>query len=639
MALSTLIPADAQLDRQWWRAEDGKEHEKLFPLVNRLRTQDSGRRERVLKHIRMYGGLGPSVGSNYGRPDKLRYNVCKQAVNTLLAEISRSKPKATFLTQGGNWGQRQTAKQLELLTEAQMRDAGVYSGLARRVERDAEVTGVGAGRVYIDWATLTPKIDRVMWNELLVDEADGRYGAPRCLYYQHLMDRGVAYAVYGDTPERREAIRNTPRFSAAVDTEQWMLSNYELNESDLILIVEAWHLPSSADAKDGKHVTAIESCTLDTEAHTRERYPIIILRDGEEMVGFWGQGQVADIEPDQVELNRTLRRIQEAAGVAAGVWLLERAAKVRARHLTDVPGAAVEYTGAAPVYYKPDTVVADLVNYADGIISRVLQRKGISEMFASAVKPAGLDSGEAIRVHADVFSTRQIEKVQAYETWHVDVARAFVDANEDIAAWLRGQGDKAKKGFPEVSVSVKRGRRTVLKRIRFDKAELPENQWVIQPYPMSSLPSEPSGRQNTITDWFKSGIIDQTTMKSLLQIPDTESAMDLQLADYDFALWAVDCMLEDGEYVSPEPYQKLPLALDLVRCSYLRAVIDGAPDERLDLLRDHMDAIKRLIQKAMPPAPPALVAPGADASIDPAVAAQAAAPAPVSAGPSLQVAA
>jgi hypothetical protein len=625
------VSNEQALDRQWWRADAGQEHTKLFPLIERLRRADSGRREQVLKHIKMYGGLGPSLVPRDTRPDRLRYNVCKQGVNTLLAEITRSKPKATFLTTGGDWTLREGAHNCELLVEAQMRDAGVQSGLARRVQRDAEVTGVGFAEVYIDWETLTPKLDRGLPLELLVDEADGRYGTPRCMYRQCLMDRGVAYATYGDTAERRKAIEDEPRFNAQSAVDEWLMSSMELAESDLILVVKAWHLPSSPSAGDGKRVVCISKCTLDTETHNRDRYPLIVLRWGEDMVGFWGEGVVADMEPDQVELNRTLRRIQEAAGVAAGVWLLERAAKVRQRHLTDIPGACIEYTGTAPTYYKPDTVVQDLVGHADRTIQRALGRQGISESFANSVKPTGLDSGEAQRVHADTFSTRQIVAVQAYETWHVDVARAFVDANADILEWLNGQNakkpDDKKRKVPDVAVSVKRGRRTVLKRLRFDEASLPENQWVIQAFPMSSLPSEPSGRQNTLSDWYKSGAIDMVTYKSLLQIPDNESAMELQLADYDFALWAVDCMLHDGEYISPEPYQKLDLGLELVRCSYLRALIDGAPDNRLDLLRDHMDSLKRLIVKAQPPAPAMPAMP-----MDPSLAAPAAAPAPELAG-------
>lgn len=604
--------AGGQLDRRWWLAEEAKEHQRLMPVVERLRRQDATRRANVLRHQRMYGSY--TAARQYGAaapdlpPDRLRYNVCQQAVDTLVAEITSSKPKASFLTTGGDWTLRQAAKQRELVVEGQMRAAGIYSGLARQVQRDAQLAGTGFGEVYIDWATLTPKIERVLPLEVLVDEADARYGAPRSLYRQRLVDRAVLREMYGDDAATRQAIDDAPRYTGDADT-AWVLE--DTTESDLVLVVKAWHLPSSPTAKDGRFVVAIQDATLHSCAFTRDRFPIVPLTWGEPPSGFFGTGVVAMLEADQIELNKTLRRIQEAAGVAAGVWLLERGARVRQTHLTDVPGAQIQYSGVKPEYLTPATVPSDLVMHADRIIQRALGRLGISEMFAQALKPAGLNSGEAQRVHADVFSRRQIEHVQNYEAWHIEVARAFVDANEEILAYLDELPEAKRRRLPDVPVQVKRGRRTVLQRLRFDEANLPENAWVLQPFPMSSLPSEPSGRMARITEWVQGGLIDPTMAKALLDIPDIESAVDLELADFDFALWAFETMVEDGEYISPEPYQQLELGLELMRKCYLRAQIDGVPDARLDLVRDHMTAIKRLMDKAAQPAPAAPVAPGA----------------------------
>ncbi len=632
MIPGTMASSEA-LNRQWWKADEGKEHERVMPLVSRLRMQDSDRRETVLRHIKMYGGLGPSLTPYKSRPDKLRYNVCEQGVDTLLAEITSAKPKATFLTTGGNWMLRQGAKETELLIEAQMREEKIYDGKGRQVQRDAEVCGVGFVEVMVDWEALTPKLDRCLPFEVMVDEADARYGSPRGIFRQHLMDRGVLLEKCGDTPERRKAIEEAPRFSASSSPDEWLMSNSEWNESDLVLVVKGWRMPSSRRAKDGKHVLCIDGCTLHSSAFTRDHFPLIKLAWSDDIVGYWSKSVVSQLEADQVEINRTLRRIQEAAGVAAGYWLMQTGSKVRQDHLTDVPGAHLFYTGVKPEYVVPATLPGDLVNHVNFLIQRALQRIGVSEMFANAQKPAGLNSGEAQRVHANVFSQRQIAHVQAYESWHVDIARGFLDANEDIADYVNGEKDDQKrKSMPDVNVSVMRGRRTVLKRLRFDKARLPENQWVIQAYPMSSLPSEPSGRQATVGDWISLGLIDATEARALMNMPDLESSNDLKLADYDFALWAFETMVYDNEYVSPEPFQKLELGLELVRVSYLRGLIDGVPDDRLDLVRDHMSAIKRLIQKATQPPPMAAMPPaGVDAGLPP-DAALAAVPAPELAG-------
>lgn len=580
----------------------GEEHTSVCAVVERLRTADSSRRDAILKFVRLYGNYQPfGFGAQpAGRPDRLRYNLAAQCVDTLLAELTQSKPKATFLADGGDWTIRQGAKAMDLLVEGQMRDEGIYDGLGRAWLKDAEITGTGVLYVYPCADELKPRVERVFPLELLADDADARYGDPRSLYRMRLMDRAVLTERF---PKHAKAIEDSARYVPRDD--EWLLANVVDPEADLVLCIEAWHRKSGRKAKDGRYALVIEGATLESDDYDCDSFPFVFLRWDEPMVGMWGYGLVSQCESDQVELNRTLRRIQEAAGAAAGSWLVAAGAglKVRKAHITDIAGQVLEYAGPPPQYIVPPTVPGDLVMHADRIIQRCLQRNGISEAFATGMKPAGLQSGEAQRVHANLASARQTAHAQSFEAAHVQLAEAIVRVNRQIYHELsERKKDDSPVHMAEVKVEVRRGRFKMLKRLRFDELDLPENAYVLRAYPTSSLPSEPSGRIATVQEWIQAGLIDATAAKALLDFPDTEGAMAMELADYDFALFAVETMLEDGEYVTPEPYQRLPLALELTRRSYLRAVIDGAPQSRLDLLRDHMTAIDALRAKPAQPA-------------------------------------
>jgi hypothetical protein len=259
------------------------------------------------------------------------------------------------------------------------------------------------------------------------------------------------------------------------------------------------------------------------------------------------------------------------------------------------------------------------------VIQRALRRAGINEMAATGSKPSGLDSGEAIRAYRDQFSLRQSPHSKAYDALAVSLAKRLVQCNREIWEYVNSDEGKAKKlRMPEVSATVKRGRRTVLKKFRWDENDAPSNENQITSYPVSSLPSNPALRTQTVQDWIGGNLITQDEARALLDFPDTEGHMNLALADHDYALYAFERMVEDGVYEPPEPYQNLKMALELMRRAYLRARIDGAPDSRLDLVRNHMKAIEKLIKKATPPPAPAAM------GLTPPLAAM---PAPAPAGP------
>lgn len=604
----------------WWELDEGDDvGAAVWSAVDRIRMQSFSTRDRMLRLMRMYGGYAlPQLGLTLD-PGRLRYNLAAQCVDTLLAEVATQIPKVTYLADGGDWRLKQACKLREALIEAQMRDTRFHGEVARECVRDAMVANIGICRVRTECDEL--ELERVFPLEVLVDELDGRHGKPRRIYVVQPVPREVALRRWGKGKDNEQAIKDAAKATRIGQVEQQLYVSD--TESDEIWIAEAWSLPSGHDAGDGRHVVAIEGATLVDEEYKRSRFPLAFCRTKPAPLGFYGVGVVEEVQPDQIELNRVCMKVQDTLAAAAGFWSVPKNSGLSQKNITDVPGVVLEHNqGMAPQFVAPVTLAPDLLQQYDAIISRCLRRMGISEMLATASKPAGLNSGEAIRTHSDIHTKRQAPRAQAVEQFVLDVAQIMSDANEDLAS--RPEAKNA-----ETRAMVRRGRRTLLRRIRWGETKLPENKFLARAYPMNALPSEPSGRLATLTEWVQGGLITQDEARAMMDFPDVEGANALHLSDHDLVLYAYEVMTEDGEYVSPEPFQDLTKALELMRRAYCRAVIDEVPEDRLELIRNYLEDAKGL----MAPAPAPAAAPAAP-PVDPSLAApELSAPPGAAAGP------
>ena len=60
----------------------------------------------------------------------------------------------------------------------------------------------------------------------------------------------------------------------------------------------------------------------------------------------------------------------------------------------------------------------------------------------------------------------------------------------------------------------------------------------------------------------------------------------------------IEKMMDEGEYFPPEPYQNLENCLRKTQQAYLLYKVQGAPDDRLELLRQFMEDCQNLLERA-----------------------------------------
>lgn len=574
-------------DVEWWSAAArGKQpHDAVGAIVSRLRSQQATRRDAYLKFARSYGGceIGGLGARTYAarsfKGTTLAFNVIASACNTVQAKISKNRPVPMFLTNGGDWSQQTRAKKLSRFVEGEFYRCGVYEN-DPLVVLHACALGDGFVKIYRDNERIYVEPE-FPWR-IYEDDAEAQYGSPRSRYQRKPVDRRVLQARYPKKKDELETADNDR------DEDEWGLDG----TSDQLVVTEAWHLPSVKGAKDGRHVICVNGVTLLDEAYTRDYFPFAHLRRNRPMMGSRGIGFAEELDGLQYEINFTARKVQESHRRMGGShWAIEASSKVQVEQVNNGIATLLKYTGVAPIPVNVQPVHPDTYAYLMGLIPQAFQFSGVSQMSAQSQKPAGLNSGAAIREYNDAETERFVVFAQMFEAFHLEIARQIIDLARELA-----------EINPKYTAQW-RGKRNV-KPIVFVDADLPEEAYVMQCFPTSMLAKTPAGRMAQVQDLAKAGWITPAQGKRLLDFPDIERLNDLEMAMHEFVEELIERMLDENHYEEPEQYlgtSGLIDALHTTVMAYYRAKADGAPEQGLRNLRQFMDACAALLKDAAGP--------------------------------------
>lgn len=362
--------------------------------------------------------------------------------------------------------------------------------------------------------------------------------------------------------------------------------------SDLIMVVESWHLRSGKNSDDGRHMIACSAGSLLDEKFTKDRFPFSFMHYSPRILGFWSQGIAEQLMGTQMELNSILFTISKAIKlVGVPRVFVEEGSKVsNAAHNNEI-GTIVKFRGTKPTYEVAPSNAPELYAERDKLIQYGYQQCGVSALQASSQKPAGLDSGEAIRTYDDISTDRFASLARRYDNFYVDLAYQVIELAKDIAE---------RDGHYSTVYPNKNG----TKEIDLPKAALIEDAFVIQCFTQSSLPKDPAGRLAKVTEMAQAGMISLQEARRLLDYPDLEQVEKLANAAEERILQILDDIIETGKYVSPDPFMDLALA-ETLTVQYINLYSSAKLEEaKTQKLRDFFNQIQALKQAAMPqPAP------------------------------------
>lgn len=588
---------------KWWKARSKSElKEQCLSTVAVLKEQQQFRYRQAGVFARLYGNkpLYNYIGSGINKiqsqqnlsGDRPTMNVIQSCVDTLTSRVTQSRPRPVFLTDNGDYKERNLAKQLNGFIMGEFYQTKAYE-IGEQVLRDAEVLGTGCFKIFEKDKKAC--LQRKLVTDLLVDPNDALLGSPRQMFELLLIDRDVLSEYF---PKYRSDIAKAEQ--AYPDTG----ADSEKTIADQVIVAECWHLPSSEEAGDGRHVIVCSEGVIydsndEEEGFEKDTFPFVFLHYSPSIAGFWGQGIPEQLMGTQVEINKLLFQISKSINlVGVPRIFVEDGSKVMKTAFNNEVGSIITYRGTPPVYSVAPCVPGEMYEQLQRLINYAYQQSGVSALSASAQKPAGLNSGEAIRNFDDLQSDRFASLVRRFDNMYVDLAYQVIDLAKDICK---------REGKYETVYPNKNG----TKQIDLPKMDMLNDPFVIQCFDSSSLPRDPAGRLQKVTEMMQAGILDIPEGRRLLDFPDLEQVERLANASEERILQILDDIVESGKYTPPDPFMDLALATKLVTQYYNLYSQAKLEEAKAQKLRDFYTQIMALKAEAMQATQPQMGAPGA----------------------------
>lgn len=583
---------------RWWAIADKEQSARsLVATVDALRSNYASQIQLDTQNWRLYGGS--SYYSSVARPsrdaivsandDKLRLNVCRSCVDTATAKVAKSRPKPMFLTDGGTWSERQKTKKLDRFVDGLFHELRIYEK-SPMIFRDGGIFGTGALKVYSKDGR--PAVQRTFPSELLVDPWDAQRGDPRTLYQVWWVDQEAFIAwcetMDGMTKKRLDAIAHAVRSST--DTSEDTGWGRDPSGKQ-VRVIEAWHLPSTKDGDDGRHAIAVRGGYVFSKQWTRQRFPFAFFRWSEPVMGFWGTGIISEITPIQKEINYCLQKLQRILTLhAQPMTLVRRGAKLQlAKLATNALGSVHEVDSIEDVKtVAPPPLAVELVTHINNLVNRAYENTGVSQLSSQSLKPAGLDSGVALRTYEDIETGRFAIPARSFEQFHLDVAELLLDEVRELDA-----NDDFKVMAPE---------KTALKAIRWGEVAVEQGDYLLKCWPVNMLPQSPAGRIAFVQELMNAGLFkDPREGLKLLDFPDLEAFRSRQTAMQDVVDQQIGRIIEEGEVEAPEPTFDIDYAFQRSLEELALGQMQGMPEDRMEMLRLYNTTAQAFIQARMQP--------------------------------------
>lgn len=570
----------------WWDRPEKDVYKDVFQYVKHIRKNQDYRHTSNRKYLRLYSNYDvlDLKHYNYFRDEaassvqnRVTLNVVQSMIDTVVAKITKNKPRPQFLTEAGDFALQQKAKNLSQFVYGQFHSTKFYRK-AEQAFRDSCIFGTGAVKIFHKNGKMCA--ERIFIDEIIVDDAESLYGEPRQMHQIKQIHKDVLKTLYPKSTSQIDALCSDSGYTNDV-------ANFQTGHKDMLWVIESWRLPTGSEAKDGKHSISIANHTLYSSEWTKDYFPFVFWRWGQRALGFFGQGIAEQLQGLQLEINKILRTIQVSMHlVSIPKIYLEASSKVVTSHLDNKIGGVIRYAGEKPTNGPLATIPPELFSHLDRLYQRAYQIVGISELSAQSSKPAGLDSGKALREFNDIETERFMDVGQRYEEAFLDAAKIFISEVKDLV-----------ESTPAKDLEVTVQGSEFIERIKWSEVNLEEDKYSLHLYPTSSLSKTPSGRLADVQEMLQAGFISPEEGRSLLDFPDLKGFYEMANSPLEDIKRTIHLMIDKGKYYSPEPYQDLELGIEKVQQAYLYYRTREVPEARLDLLRRWIEAAQTLLKK------------------------------------------
>jgi hypothetical protein len=592
--------------RRWWLAEEGCVHECLLDVVHRLVTNDT-RRPWLELQRQLYVDEQPSQSvrdeSGFFRPDmRTRWPALRSGCDTVHSKLGPDHARPEVHTIDGDW---------ELSNAAEMRTQWL-DGEIERLDLDAMCESMcldgivyGTGHIHVYPKHGRPAAELVYTGELFVDPREEKHRCVRSLYRVKYVDRQVLAEQFPDHADKIDDAENV------VEPNEPTVSSSKGDKddaSDIVMVVEAWRLPSGPDAP-GRHCICADGVDLADEPWEDDCFPFADFAWARDPKKHFGNGLAEQMMGPQAELNEIAETVSEAYHLMVpSVWVAD-VAEVTAEQITNEVGKVYVYKGGTspPTLLDGSAAARGFAEREQICIQRVFSLTGVSEASASSQKPADVTSGKAMLVLQDVESSRFAIAQKNYERAHIQLAKLLLSTAERIAKT---------DGVERLS---NLGGNDGLERIDWEMTNLGDAPYVIRVFPVSSLSRSMAGKLAEVEQMINAGLIsDPAEARELLDAPDLKRYNSIESAGRNWCRKHVTKALRTGEATALHPYVPLAFFVRWATLSHDLAALKGCPESHLSALRDMIQMAIDMQAVSQPPPAPAAAPPMTGPPVPPA---------------------
>ena len=474
---------------------------------------------------------GSTVGYYYRGYEEtssdVQQNIIKSCIDTLVSKIAAQKVRPFFNTVHG------TYRDFQIVKQAQQYFDMLYDmqGVGQTVDmafRDCCIFSKGV--IYCD--EIEKKIKRALPFNIYTRPAEESYGKLTRIYYKQknypLTLIGKEYDIKG------------------IDTEYADIGLYY----DITNHIKAIYVQQTGQ--------------LIVKPYERDTLPFVFIHYSNPVVGSDSTSIVDLLYGIQIEIDTILQKITEASRLnPALTFFVPEGSQVKVSQLNNRVGNVITYrptpnmTGSPVTSATPAFIDDQYIQLLDNLKTTAYELTGISKLSAQSAKPVGIDSGLGLRTITNIESERFQVQFNAVIKMYVDIARTCIevfDPNDDILP----------KDQKRINLKWK------------DIVDEYENM-SIQYSGADALSKDPATKLQQLQVLAQAGVISQTRIAQLLEIPDLESGYSFANNSLTVVLSIIDdCVMKDI-YAIPD---YVPLDLLLEECINTMMSLRAADSEK-----------------------------------------------------------
>jgi len=561
----------------WWESKDSDLPKNVSDNLNTLLQNQQKKIEQDKLSYQLYGRV-MSYGFNEGAADigldpyRVKINVIKMVLDTAQARVAKNKPKCRFLTSEGDFNSESRGKSLEKFIEGETSSQDLHYK-AQNAFFDGALLGTGVIKRVRKEKTVV--LENRPSSCIFIDEQECVSGNPKTVFEVAYIDRKILMENFPDKAKLIKSLKS----GFDQDIPAGILSS---SDSDAVRVIECFRVPLGKKA--GRHsIIAGNSTILLDEKWLSKNLPYNFFKYRRRAVGFYGEGLAERLMGIQIQLNKTLSVEQKIIDFCKPTVYVQEQEAISGKQMNERIGNIVKYKIKIPEIGQTLKIPPEIAIYKQYLTEMAFQQEGLTQMSVTGEKPAGLDSGKAIREYNDIESERFAIIAQDYERFYVNL---WKDLIEDYS-------DMAKDGEVTVTLLDRKG----LNKIKWSEISLEKDKYILQVYPANLLSSTPSGRLADVKTLTDMGALSPDEMFDLLDFPDTERFYRRKSAWRFMVEKIIGDIVEKGIYSPPDMrYSKLDLMIEIVQNDFIYYGTTALPPERIGLLARWIDDATAIIK-------------------------------------------